>query len=61
MTPNEHAHRLHATLTALERAMARHHQALADFAQDCGPELGVDDELTTLAAAPKEPPPNDGG
>lgn len=63
MFPNEHAHALQCTLAAMEatlrahhRAVMAHHKALAAFAVECGPAMGVDDQILIAAAAPKEEP-----
>lgn len=65
-TAAEHAKAIKATLDTLHRAeermrlaIAAHHEALAAFAAEHGPEAGVGEELTTLAAVPKTPPSND--
>lgn len=58
MTESEHAERIHRTLTAIEKAVKVHHAALAAYAAEHGAGR-VGEGITLLAAAPKNPPPND--
>lgn len=60
MTLAEHARNVRTTLREMERATRRHHKALQDMLEECGPDLLGGDEVVALGGGtPKTPPPGE--
>ncbi len=58
MTHEEHAEAVHKTMKGIERAVRKHHAALAAYVAEYGASAGIGGEIVALAVLPKDPPPN---